>query len=239
MATFVLVHGSFQGSWCWSQVVARLESRGHRAVTLDLPAHGSDRTPVEHVTMQDYVDAIARVVGVLDEPPVLVGHSMGSPIAGVAESQPASVAALVFVAGLLPPAGTSLLQMVGEFDPQYLEHAIWAADRRSVAMSPTAAHEFLFSHVPTELVDRAIPLMTPEPIAPYETPFEATDGRFGLVPRYYVETRRDRVVLPAIQKSIQSRVRFQRVLSLDTGHAPYFSTPDDLVSCLESVSAER
>src|SRR5262245_50081600 len=238
MATFVLVHGSFQGSWCWREVVPRLESRGHRAVTLDLPAHGADRTPVAKVTMQDYVDAIATVVRALDERPVLVGHSMGSPIAGVAEMQPVSVAALVFVAGLLPPIGSSLLHVVEDFDPEYLAHAMWAEDRRSIAMPPVAAREFLYSEVPDELVDWAIPLMTPEPIAPYETLFKATDEMFECVPRYYVETLRDRVVLPAIQKSIQARLGFQRVLSLDTGHAPYFSTPDELVSCLESVSAE-
>lgn len=238
MATFVLVHGSFQGAWCWREVVPRLEARGHRAVTVDLPGHGADRTPAAQVTMQDYVDAIGRVVRSLDDRPVLVGHSMGSPIAGVAETQPASLAALVFVAGLLPPTGVSLLQMTADFDPQYLAHAIWASDRRSVAITPAGAREFLFSDTPDALVDSVIPLMTAEPIAPYETPFMSTDENFGSVPSYYVETLRDRVVTPAIQKSIQARVPFNRVLPLDTGHAPYFSTADALVSCLGSVSEE-
>src|SRR4051812_42959494 len=105
MALFVLVHGSFQASWCWRHVVPRLEARGHRVVTLDLPGHGTDLTPIERVCFQDYVDTIRRVVSGLDERPILVQHSMGSPSASAVEADPDSVAALVFVAGLLPRHG--------------------------------------------------------------------------------------------------------------------------------------
>jgi len=37
VATFVLVHGAWHGSWCWERVVSELEGRGHRALTVDLP----------------------------------------------------------------------------------------------------------------------------------------------------------------------------------------------------------
>jgi pimeloyl-ACP methyl ester carboxylesterase len=238
MATFVLVHGSFQASWCWREVTPRLEARGHRVLTLDLPAHGTDPTPLERVCFQDYVDAIRRVVGALDERPILVEHSMGTPIASVAEADPDSAAALVFVAGLLPRNGSSLLEAVGDFDPAYLAHAIWADDRRSVRIAPAGVREFVYSDVSSDIVDQVIPLVTPEPIAPYEATFNTTDRNFGRVRRYYVETRKDRVVLPAIQKAIQARVPFERVFSLDAGHAPFFSTPTELVSCLDSVARD-
>jgi pimeloyl-ACP methyl ester carboxylesterase len=238
MAIFVLVHGSFQASWSWREVVPRLEARGHRVLTLDLPGHGTDSTPVERVVFQDYVDAIRRVVGALDERPVLVEHSMGTPIAAVAEAEPDSVAALVFVAGLLPRNGSSLLEAAGDFDPAYLAHSIWADDGRSVRLAPAGAREFAYHDIPPDVVDQVIPLLTAEPIGPYETPFTTTDQKFGRVRRYYVETRRDRIVLPAIQQAIQARLSFQRIFSLDAGHAPFFSTPNELVSCLDSVARD-
>jgi pimeloyl-ACP methyl ester carboxylesterase len=238
MAIFVLVHGSFLASWSWREVVPRLEARGHRVLTFDLPGHGTDPTPPERVSFQDYVDSIQQVVGGLDERPILVEHSMGTPIAAVAEAEPDSVAALVFVAGLLPRNGSSLLEAAGDFDPAYLAHAIWAEDGRLVRIAPPGAREFLFSDVPPEAVDQVIPLLTAEPVAPYEAPFTTTDQKFGRVRRYYVETRRDRIVLPAIQQAIQARVTFERVFSLDAGHAPFFSTPNELVSCLDSVARE-
>jgi pimeloyl-ACP methyl ester carboxylesterase len=238
MAIFVLVHGSFQASWCWREVAPRLEARGHRALTLDLPGHGIDPTPVERVVFQDYVNAILRVVGGLDERPILVEHSMGTPIAAAAEADPDAVAALAFVAGLLPRNGSSLLEAVGNFDPAYLARAIWADDGRSVRIAPAGVREFLYSDVSPDVVEDLIPLLTAEPIGPYEAPFTATDQKFGRVRRYYVETRRDRIVLPAIQQAIQARVTFERVFSLDAGHAPFFSTPNELVSHLDSVARE-
>lgn len=236
MATFVLVHGSFQGAWCWREVASRLEARGHRALAFDLPGHGADPTPPERVCFQDYVDAIRQVVNGLDERPILVEHSMGTPIASAAEADPDAVAALVFVAGLLPRNGSSLLEAAGEFDPSYLAHAIWADDGRTVRIAPAGVREFLYSDVPPGAVDELIPVLTAEPVAPYEVPFTTTDQRFGRVRRYYIETRCDRVVLPAIQQATQARMTFERVYSLDAGHGALFSRPNELVSCLDSVA---
>ena len=160
-------------------------------------------------------------------------------IAPVAESAPQSMAALVFVAGLLPPTGSSLSDTLPEFDPAYLAHAVWTPDRRSVRIAPEGAREFLYSECPPDVTEQAIERMGWEPIGPYETPLHLSDQRFGSVARYYIATTKDKVVLPALQQSIQARVRFDRVFSLATGHAPFFSAPDQLASCLESIAAER
>jgi pimeloyl-ACP methyl ester carboxylesterase len=236
MAVFVLVHGSFLASWCWRDVAPRLEARGHQALAFDLPGHGTDSTPVDRVSFQDYVDAIRRVVDGLNERPILVEHSMCTPIACAVEAEPDSVAALVFLAGLLPRNGSSLLDAAADFDPAYLAHAIWSDQPRSVGLSPAGAREFLLSDVSPDVVDQVLPLLTAEPLAPYEVPFTTTDERFGRVRRYYIETRCDRVVLPAIQRATQARMTFERVFSLDAGHCAFFSRPNELVSCLDCVA---
>jgi pimeloyl-ACP methyl ester carboxylesterase len=238
VATFVLVHGSFSASWCWREIAPRLRTRGHRVVTVDLPAHGEDRTPIDQVRLTDYVESISRVVRTQEMPPILVGHSMGAPVAGVVESEPGSVAALVFVAGLLPRHGASMLDCVDGFDPEYLAQAIWAADRRSVRISPEGTRRFLYQRCTSEDADEAIRRMTPEPIAPYEAPVIMTDKGFGLTRRYYIETLQDRVIPLALQRSIQAQVGFRKVFSLDTDHAPFLSAPDELVSCLDSVAVD-
>ena len=38
MTTFGLVHGAYHGSWCWEPLMAALHGRGHRVLTVDLPA---------------------------------------------------------------------------------------------------------------------------------------------------------------------------------------------------------
>ncbi|MDP6618648.1 MAG: alpha/beta fold hydrolase, partial [Nitrospinota bacterium] len=51
MSTYVLVHGSWYGSWCWDTVVPLLEAKGHKAIALDLPGHGADKTPIPEITL--------------------------------------------------------------------------------------------------------------------------------------------------------------------------------------------
>lgn len=50
MSTYVLVHGSWHGAWCWYKVVARLEQAGHRVIAPDLPSLGSDKTPIGEIS---------------------------------------------------------------------------------------------------------------------------------------------------------------------------------------------
>jgi pimeloyl-ACP methyl ester carboxylesterase len=218
-------------------VVSHLQERGHHAVTLDLPAHGEDRTPLEHVTLPDYVNAIVRIVRAQKEPPVLVGHGIGGAcIAGAAEVEPGIVAALVFVAGLVPVNGSPSLHAVEQFDPEYLAQVEWSPDRRSVRISPKATADFLCSGCSREVVDEIVERMAFEPIAPYETPV-VTTARFSLTRKYYVETLRDRIIPLSMQRAIQMQVNCRRVFSLDTGHSPFFSAPEDLTACLVSVAA--
>ena len=85
----LLVHGAFAGAWCWREhMVPWLRERGHRVSTVDLPGRrgGADAARLQDFTLTDYVDAVARVMADLAEPPVVVGHSMGAlrePVAGL------------------------------------------------------------------------------------------------------------------------------------------------------------
>ena len=75
--TLVLVHGGAAHAHWWSPL-APLFAASHRVLALDLTGHGdSDRREVYSVqTWADEVLAVALAAGG-DEPPVVVGHSMG------------------------------------------------------------------------------------------------------------------------------------------------------------------
>ena len=77
MTAFVLVHRSWHGARCWYEIVPLLEKAGHKAIAVDLPAHGKDKSPIREVTLQSNVDRVCEVIDSLDEPAVLVGHSRG------------------------------------------------------------------------------------------------------------------------------------------------------------------
>jgi pimeloyl-ACP methyl ester carboxylesterase len=80
MSTFGLVHGGWNGGWCWEKVVPLLEEAGHEVEAQDLPGLGEDRTPIPEVSLQGYADRISQVLDAQPEPVVLVGHSSGGMI---------------------------------------------------------------------------------------------------------------------------------------------------------------
>ena len=52
MATFVLVHGGWQGGWSWRRVVPHLRADGHEVFTLTLTGLGERARTYYHVRVQ-------------------------------------------------------------------------------------------------------------------------------------------------------------------------------------------
>lgn len=116
MATFVLVHGAFQGGWVWGRVDEALAELGHRVHRPSLSGCGAGRgRPDPGAGLGDYVREVAQYIS--DEGLInvtLVGHSYSGLIAcGVAAACPA-VSRLILVDGILPLPGKSFADMAGE-----------------------------------------------------------------------------------------------------------------------------
>jgi len=83
-ATIVLLHGFWVTPRSWEQWVSHFEGQGHRVLApaypgfeVEVEALNADPAPVEAVTIQSIVEHFESVVGGLDEPPILIGHSAG------------------------------------------------------------------------------------------------------------------------------------------------------------------
>lgn len=104
-APIVMVHGAFCGGWAFDRFREPFEDQGHTVLAPDLRGHGGDPVAVTGVSMTDYVRDIAALCSDLDEPPILMGHSMGGLVAQLAARR-ARVRALVLLAPS-PPWGVT------------------------------------------------------------------------------------------------------------------------------------
>ena len=238
MATVVLVHGSWLAAWCWQKVTSQLEARGHRAIAVDLPGHGPDAQRAAEIRFDDYVEAVGGVIQRCEEPPLLVVHSWGGIALSVAEAWPNRLQALVLIAAAVPPSGSPMMRVVEQYDPSFPATLIFSADQRLVSITAEGAREFLFGRTRAQDADAAVARLTPEPVAPFDTPIVTTAERFGRVPRFYVETTADRLVPIALQQAIQARIGCRRVVTLDADHAPFLSAPDALAAGLDDIAVE-
>ena len=239
MSTFVLVHGSWHGAWCWYKVIPRLERLGHRVIAPDLPSLGRDKTPVSDVSLRLWTDSICRVLDTETEPVVLVGHSRGGVvISEVAESRPEKVELLVYLCAFLVRSGESLMQ-VAETDGASLVRPslLLFQEQGHATVREENVRELFYGDCGDDDVALARLLLQPEALAPLGTPIQTTEERFGRIPRVYIECLRDKAISASVQKQMYTAVPCERVISMDTDHSPFFSAPDQLVAHLDGASA--
>ncbi|HMG75073.1 MAG TPA: alpha/beta hydrolase [Pyrinomonadaceae bacterium] len=121
----VLIHGWTCSIEYWRDVIPDLSKRS-RVIAIDLPGHGQSDKPQVAYTMDLFaraVDAVMRDAGV--KRAVLVGHSMGTPVARqFYRKYPQKTLAIVIVDGALRPFGDKNLMdglMAGLRGPNYKE----------------------------------------------------------------------------------------------------------------------
>ncbi|MGB8814503.1 MAG: alpha/beta fold hydrolase, partial [Paracoccaceae bacterium] len=173
----------------------------------------------------------------LTEPTILVGHSMaGYPITAAAERAPDNIRALVYVCAYVPKSGHSLAQMRRAGPSQPLANAIRVnPDRTTFDFDPTLIADKFYHDCPPETVAFARANLTPEPIAPQETPIVLT-ARSQSIPRYYIRCTQDRAIPPDYQQSMAAHFPPENVTSLNTSHSPFFAAPKALSDRLRQIA---
>ena len=101
--TIVLVHGAFADGSSWNGVIPRLEQQGYAVVAPANPLRG---------VLADSA-YLASLLGQIDGPVLLAGHSYGGAVISNAAASAPNVLGLVFVAAFAPDEGERL----GEVTP--------------------------------------------------------------------------------------------------------------------------
>lgn len=230
MKTFILIHGSWHSSWNWHRVIPILEKQGHRAIAIDLPGMGRDKTPIQEVKMQSTVEKITKLIDSIEGKVILVGHSKnGIMISQAAEYRPDKIEKLVYLAAYLIPNGKtqreySLQDTQGVLKPYVSMHE----ELNAHTLRPEIYKEGLYADCDDNIPELAKLLLSHEPVESGITPLQLTEENYGRVPRIYIECTEDRAVTPFIQRKMYAETRCEKVYSLPTSHSPFFSKPQEL-----------
>ena len=115
MATYLLVHGGFQGGWAYRRVARLLRGAGHEVYTPTLTALG-ERSHLAYVqvNLDTHVADIGNVILWEDlEDVILVGHSYGGiVVTGVADRMPEKIASLIYLNAGLPANGKCMMDTI-------------------------------------------------------------------------------------------------------------------------------
>jgi pimeloyl-ACP methyl ester carboxylesterase len=82
--TIVLIHGLWVTPRSWEKWITHYEGKGYRVLApaypgfeVEVEALNADPSPIEASTVPGVVEHLERIVGGLDEPPIIMGHSFG------------------------------------------------------------------------------------------------------------------------------------------------------------------
>src|SRR3954464_11598300 len=115
MATFVLIHGSYQGGWIWNPVAMRLRAAGHQVYAPSLDGCAERKSQVRPgITTETQAEEVAQLLFYQDlHDVVLVGTSSGGMVVcRVAELMRDRVSRLVFADALALFTGEKIRDIV-------------------------------------------------------------------------------------------------------------------------------
>jgi pimeloyl-ACP methyl ester carboxylesterase len=235
MATFVLVHGSTFGGWCWKWTAGDLRAAGHAIYAPSLTGLG-DRAHLlgPGVTLTTHIRDIADLLFYEDlHDVVLIGHSYGGMvITGVAEEAADRLARLVYLDAFLPEDGESCFSIMPGIRERWADTTT-TLDGVPVKL-PFEADVLAQAWGITDpiLRDWVVARSSPMPLTTHEEPICLPANRAARLARSYIYCTRNGIAQPAIKA---------RELGLDyhelqTGHMAMLSAPHELASLLLGIS---
>lgn len=226
MATFVLVHGSYQGAWIWQLVGNRLVDAGHRVYrpTLDGSAERR-RNARPELTLEHLGSELADLLFFEDlHETVMVGTSMGGMVvAQAAEQAPERIKRLIFIDALVPVPGESV-PTINSRPPYERSNLVYGP-------KPEEARGTVFADLKPDVQAWALARYTQQPIAPTDDPVDLR--KFWSLPWRVDVLRCTQSGAPpeAHQRRTAERLN-GNYAELPAGHYPMLSHPDEVTRYL-------
>jgi pimeloyl-ACP methyl ester carboxylesterase len=227
-ATVVLVHGAWHGPWCWQALVPHLQAQGLATLCPALPSAGE--TPAGLAQDAAHVGEVLRTV---TGPVILCGHSYGGMVVSAAPTGTVEIRQLVYVCAYLTEVGESLessLRNAGERRPGHWIRRL--PDGRSRVDAGRAAALF-FADCPRATQDWAVERLGPHWAQVLSQPI--ADPAWRRHPSTYVLCTADRALAPRLQREVYGR-RAHQLVTIDSGHSPFLSRPQQLTQVLAALA---
>ncbi len=234
MATFVLVHGTGHGGWCWQKLAPMLRTVGHEVYTPTL-AGLSDRSHLLDCGV-DLMTHITDVVNLLSyediSDVILVGHSYaGMVITGVAATASERLGLLVYLDAYLPDDGQSELDLW----PEDMRAVIMADAEAGRGLRPPPSTTFLGITDP-EMADWVNARLTPQPLATYTQPVPSGNAKSAAVPRVFIHCTGGPTKSLFGTFAAKARARGWDVREMATGHDVMLTAPREVADLLLQIA---
>jgi pimeloyl-ACP methyl ester carboxylesterase len=220
----VLVHGLFADGSCWSEVIARLQSKGFRVTAVQNPL----------TSLRESVEETQRILAQQQGPTVLVAHSFGGMILTEAGVDP-KVSAIVYVAARAPDAGEDYMALAKTFPTSpAAAGVIWSGDYGSLD-----EEAFLRDFAGDVPPDKARVLYAVQ--VPFKKALVAdktVHAAWRSKPSWYAVSTEDRTINPDLQRFMAKRMG-ARTIEVKASHVSLISQPDTIANLIAEAAGQK
>ena len=232
MATFVLCHGGWGGSWQWRTIPDLLRANGHRVFTPTFTGLG-ERAHLANpdVDLNTFISDVVNVILFAElHDVVLVGYSFsGMVVTGVADRIPDRISHLVYLDAVVPQDGQSLADLLG---PEIKAQLFAAIEHQGDGWK--------LPHISSKPSN---PRMTPQPSKTGTQPVTLRNPAARSLPRsfiYCTEGKDGMLMEPPIKQAAETAesVASWHYYELQTDHHPMENKPQELAGLLSTIATQ-
>lgn len=224
--TFLLVHGSWHGAWCFDRLREALTRRGYGSEAVDLPSVGSD--PARLGTFAEDAATVTKAAAAIAGPVVVVGHSYGGAVITEARYG-ANVGRLIYLGAFMPDTGRSYASYLPEGPlPPY----VGLRDDGAMEVPQGESVPAFYADCDPETAQWAteqLRLQSQQVLGP-----AITDAAWRRAPSSYIVLKQDRALPPDFERMFAAQA--DETFEFDSSHSPFLSRPDDLASLLVAIA---
>lgn len=230
--TVVLVHGAFADGSSWNDVAAELIADRYPVVAVANPLRG----PAADAAV------VRSVLGHIQGPVVLVGHSYGGSVISAAAAGNDQVKSLVYVAAFQPAPGETALELTTRFPGSTLPGTLdpvpfTAADGSTGTDLYIQQAKFPAQFAADVTAERAaLAAVAQRPIAQAALEEKATVAAWADKPSWAVVTTQDLNIPAAAQRFMAERAH-SRITEVAASHSVAVSHPDVVADVIEQAAA--
>ena len=221
-ATIVLVHGAWCDASVWTKVLMPLAHEGYKVRAAQIPLE----------TFAGDVAAVNRLLGQVEGPVLLVGHSYAGAVVTAAGNHE-KVGALAYVCAFVPAAGEVFGSLMG-MNPAQEQMAIQPDAEGFLWLDADFTQKALGSDLHRGVINLAVTVQKPTSAGLFGASLESPAWKTK--PSAYLVTTEDHILAPKTQHVLAERIG-ARVEEVAASHLVVLSQPEAVAGFLRT-SAE-
>jgi pimeloyl-ACP methyl ester carboxylesterase len=231
--TVVLVHGAFADASSWNGVVKILEKDGYTVVSAANPLR----------SVKGDGAAVSALLGSIQTPVVLVGHSYGGNVISEAANDHANVKALVYVSAFAPEAGETVAGLAGKFPgstlgPTLAAPVVLADGGKDLYIQQGKFHDQFAADVPA--AQAALMAANQRPVTEAALNEQAGTPAWKHIPSWYIYGDKDKNIPPQAMAFMAKRADARDVKVVKgASHVVMVSHPEPVARLIEEAAAAK